>query len=206
MIKQKQNIILLTSSLLTITPSHASQELDIKESVNNWVNNGKDLSSMSQCNVTSESNGDNIFYYSSGNCISEQLTAYILLNECANYKHSKNITILDTKSGQAKTSFIMDSSSCTSFEQLVLEPSKPKRPKVSVKEYAIQFYSGKRKPNENYMQCVDIPLYVLNENNMFYLLSQNFSNQSEAKDAFNTVKAKCNGKLDAWIRPIYVAK
>ncbi len=200
---------LLLFSLFSVwfsTVCYAAEKMDLEAELLAWVSEGKDLSRISQCEVTSESNGAHIFYYVQQSCISNQLPAYILLAECPNFRTDKMITILDRQSGRASKTFPIDLNTCAIFEKYMSEPeSQPKGlGKEMVKEYAIQFFSGKTKPKVNAIPCVDIPLFILKKEQTYYMLSQTFPTREHAKKLLTSMQEHCDNKIDAWIRPVYL--
>ncbi len=183
---------------------YAAEKIDIEAELLAWASEGKDLSRISQCEVTSESNGGHIFYYVQQSCISNQLIAHILLAECPNFRTDKMITILDRQSGRASKTFSIDSDTCAIFENYMSEPQPKGLEKVMAKEYAIQFYSGKTEPEVNTIPCVDIPLFILKKEQTYYMLSQTFPTRDHAKRMLASMQEYCDSKIDAWIRPVYL--
>ncbi len=183
---------------------YAAEKIDIEAELLAWASEGKDLSLISQCEVTSESNGNHIFYYVQPSCISNQLTAHILLAECSNSRTDKMITILDRQSGRASKTFSIESNNCATFEKYMSEPQPNSLETAMAKEYAIQFYSGKAKPKVNAIPCVDIPLFILKKEQTYYMLSQTFPTHEHAKRLLASMKKHCDNKIEAWIRPVYL--
>lgn len=195
--------ILIIGIMCVVNISRAEQQVDIGSELGVWTNEGQSLSRISHCDIKIETNQDNIFYYAPTECISNQLTAYILLNECASQQYGKRVTILDSKIGRATKAFSIDANSCANFEKHLPEQTPPNEYKPETKAYSIQFFAGKNEPKLD-VPCVDIPLFVLNENNKYYLLSQYFPSRNEARLVLDGLQKKCHKKIDAWIRAVYI--
>lgn len=185
-------------------PGLAMEQTDIGSELRLWLSSGKDLSQVSQCHLTSESNTSDLFYYADESCITPQLSAHILLNECPDYKSEINVTVLGKKSGRAVKTFVLDASICDALDTYMSQPKRHPIPKQMAKEYAIQFFSGKRQPETNQLPCVDIPLFVLKEKDTFYVVSQTFPTRKEAQSVLQRMQNRCERNIDSWIRPVYL--